>query len=87
MRKVKNTVFDVDAWHRELMAIQQKLLKKYRRGQPNPDKMPAYKLGEEYDMLQQLCGTTFMTKSFLTRWLKVDRAHSSMVISASVYPW
>jgi hypothetical protein len=88
--KLKKHVFsesDNQQRLRELKQVQQVLLKKNRGRQPDPLKMPAYKLNEEHTTLGKLVGTTFMTKRLFARWLEIDRAFSSAVACEMAYPY
>jgi hypothetical protein len=82
-QKIKNT----DNPHiRILKETHDKLLKKYKKGKPDPFRMRSARLIEEWNLLEKLVGTVFMTQNLLARWMKVNRAHASLIVCDIVYP-
>jgi len=78
----------VKDWHAGLRDVVRQLKALYRkRGMPDPDKMPAYKLSEEYDLLEQIFFTTFLPRAWEGRWKAIKREHDSMVVCSFVYPY
>lgn len=79
---------DIKEWHAHLRGVKRQLQAIYRkRSMLNPEKMSAVALGKEYDLLNQIFFTTFIPEAWRNRWLIVERAHSSMVVRAAVYPY
>ena len=71
----------IKQWHANLRNVVRRLKALYKKnGTKNPDKMPAYKLTKEYDLLSQIHFTTFMPKAWASRWQAIKRAHDSLVV-------